>query len=359
MQLGANQAKAERADWRHVAVLAAGFWLLQLFSTTAQRAVFAASETPLLFIVPRSLASLMGVLITLAFWLVLRRAQSWRSMLLLIVALVPVAAMLHAAGNFLLFDLFFREENRRGATVESYAMACIGWAWAYATVGSLVAAWIYLMRGRAEERRNDLLHDLARTAQLDALRYQIRPHFLFNTLNAVAALIHVGRSTDAEAMVENLSDYMRTTLEFAQSEFVALRDEVGLQKLYLDIEQTRFPDRLATRIDVPDTLVSTPVPSLILQPLVENAIKHGVARGRGLTRIDILVEDQPTGVSLKVSNDAEAQEAPASGHRIGLDNVRRRLELLYGEQASFAAGFNSMNRFEVSFTIPRPSADDD
>jgi two-component system, LytTR family, sensor kinase len=350
-----DQAKEGR-EWRDILILAAGFWLVQMLLLTAQRAIFAPLDTPFLFIVPRSLASLMGVLISLGFWLVLRRARSWRSMILLIVVLVPVAAIVHAAGNFLLFDLFFGEENRRQATWESYAMASISWGWAYAALASLIAAWIYLSRARAEERRNVVLHDLARTAQLDALRYQIRPHFLFNTLNGVAALIHVGRSIDAEAMVENLSDYMRTTLEFAQAEFVRLADEVGLQKLYLDIEQARFPDRLEAMVEMPEELGSTSVPSLILQPLVENAIKHGVARRRELTRILIAVEERPAGIFIKVANDADMQGEGTPGHHIGLDNVGRRLALLYGEDACFAAGFASPERFEASFTIPRTPA---
>ena len=121
----------------------------------------------------------------------------------------------------------------------------------------------------------------AQEAQLRALRYQINPHFLFNTLNSLSSLVLTKRTETAEQMLMNLSTFFRATLSADPTADVPLEEEIKLQRLYLDIEQIRFPDRLTVEIDVPDELLDARVPVLILQPVIENAVKYGVARSRG------------------------------------------------------------------------------
>jgi hypothetical protein len=138
------------------------------------------------------------------------------------------------------------------------------------------SAFYMAMLAQAEalgaQRRAALAESAAQSAQIRALRYQVNPHFLFNTLNSLSSLVMTGRTDRAEAMLLALSTFFRTSLSFDAGADVTLAEEIDLQRLYLDIEKARFPDRLQVRIDVPEELESVRLPALILQPIVENAI---------------------------------------------------------------------------------------
>jgi two-component system, LytTR family, sensor kinase len=155
----------------------------------------------------------------------------------------------------------------------------------------------YAARMGALERRTAELRAAAQSAELRALRYQVNPHFLFNTLNSLSSLVMIGKKEEAERMIINLSTFFRTSLTGDPTEDVRLSEEITLQRLYLDIEAVRFPERLITTIDVPEMLESACVPGLILQPLVENAVKYGVSRAR-----------RP--VTIRIRASAEGQPAP-------------------------------------------------
>src|SRR3546814_6062489 len=127
---------------------------------------------------------------------------------------------------------------------------------------------------------------------LSSPRYQVTPHFRFNTLISLSSLIMMNRREEAEAMIMSLSNFYRTSLTGDPLDDVPLSDEVRLQQLYLDIEAIRFPDRLITRIDIPAELMSACVPGLILQPLVENAIKYGVSRTNRPVTITIAAHER-------------------------------------------------------------------
>ncbi|MBD5633830.1 MAG: histidine kinase, partial [Candidatus Eremiobacteraeota bacterium] len=169
-------------------------------------------------------------------------------------------------------------------------------------------------------------------AQLTALRRQIEPHFLFNTLNAISGLIREGRSEAAVVTIASLSGFLRSTLDDSRRHEVSLHDEMELVQRYLEIQQVRFADRLQLRVDVPPDLHPASVPSLILQPLVENAIKHGIAKRARGGEICISASKRDGMLALRVGNDGpnlRADWATASGG-IGISNVRTRLESLYG-----------------------------
>jgi sensor histidine kinase YesM len=168
-------------------------------------------------------------------------------------------------------------------------------------------------------------------AHLEALRMQLNPHFLFNTLNAISVLAMKGEKQAVVRTLTLLSDLLRVSLESSE-QVVALRDEIGLLERYLEIEQTRFRDRLAVDFDIEPAALEAEVPTLVLQPLVENAIRHGISRVPGPGRVRILARTADGRLQLTVrdSGPGVQPEAVTAGSGIGLANTRARLEQLYG-----------------------------
>ncbi len=167
----------------------------------------------------------------------------------------------------------------------------------------MILALTYAADLAESEDRVAALLGLTHAAQLKALHYQLNPHFLFNTLNSVIALINSKRSVEAEMMVESLSDFLRSTLALDAASEIPLGMEIELQSLYLAIEKIRFPDRLNVTIDVPDGLRDAMVPNLITQPLVENGIKYGVARNSGRVNLGIVAREVDGKLSPQVQDD--------------------------------------------------------
>ena len=189
------------------------------------------------------------------------------------------------------------------------------------------AAVGYRLRVRRLEARERLRTALVE-AQLDALQFQLRPHFLFNTLNSILPLI--GREPDrARQMVIQLGELLRLSLRSEDTPLVPLEEELAILGTYLDIERVRFRDRLEVTLDVAPDVSGAKVPSFLLQPLAENAIKHGLARRGGRGRIDLSArrEGESLVLALRDNGPGLKDDAPASG--IGLANTRRRLEALY------------------------------
>ena len=197
----------------------------------------------------------------------------------------------------------------------------------------------------------------AQEAQLRALRYQINPHFLFNTLNSLSSLILSKRTDTAEGMLMNLSTFFRATLSADPTADVPLEEEIKLQRLYLDIEQIRFPERLSIEVDVPDALRGARVPILILQPVVENAVKYGVAKSTKPVTVRIQAYEEAGRLHLKVRDngdfapDADAEESE-SGTGVGLRNVGDRLVARYGPRAGVIAGADPDGGYTVHLYMP-------
>ena len=204
----------------------------------------------------------------------------------------------------------------------------------------------------------------AQSAQLQALRYQINPHFLFNTLNSLSSLVMTGRSDRAEAMLLALSTFFRSSLSLDPSADVTLAEDIDLQRLYLDIETTRFPDRLHVEIEVPKELNQTRLPALLLQPIVENAIKYGVSKSRKAVVIRIEAKKTADGrMLLEISNrlkNGGKNELPAATHEgtgVGLANVCQRLETRFGSRSSCRFGPMTDGGYKVSLTMPVETRD--
>jgi len=209
------------------------------------------------------------------------------------------------------------------------------------------------------ERRIADAERAAQAAQVRALRYQVNPHFLFNTLNSLSSLVMTGRTDRAENMLLALSTFFRTSLSLDPSADVTLAEEIDLQRLYLDIEMARFPDRLTVEIDVPPDLEQARMPALLLQPIVENAIKYGVSKSRKAVVIRVEARRIDNGrMVLEISNRPKhggKDELPAATHEgtgLGLANVSQRLEARWGSRASCRYGPMPTGGFKVSLTMP-------
>jgi signal transduction histidine kinase len=194
---------------------------------------------------------------------------------------------------------------------------------------------------------------LAARAQNQMLRYQINPHFLFNTLNALSALILAKETERAEKVVLMLSGFLRYTLEKELPEKVPLHEELDAQRQYLSIEQVRFEDRLTFRAEVPEAVRDALAPSLILQPLVENAVKYGVARSSRPVTIELRAWEAAGRLCLAVADDGDNsahQASPKLG--LGLENVRSRLEAMYGGSAGLVCGPRPGRGWECRLELP-------
>jgi hypothetical protein len=203
----------------------------------------------------------------------------------------------------------------------------------------------------AETREQEAL-TLARESELKALKAQINPHFLFNSLNSISALATVDGQR-ARDMCIKLSDFLRTTLKLGEKQRITLADELALAKAYLEVEQVRFGARLRVEIDADPDCGRCVVPSLILQPLVENAVKHGIA---GLVDGGIIRLEAHCGegrLRLKIENQFDPESPAATRHGLGLRNVRDRLRALYENRARLDTT-SANDHFTVELELPCP-----
>jgi two-component system, LytTR family, sensor kinase len=210
-------------------------------------------------------------------------------------------------------------------------------------------------RAQARERRAAELEARLTRSQLQALRMQINPHFLFNTLNAISTLIYVNPRA-ADEMIGDLSELLRRSLDTVEDQEVTLEHEVQFIRAYIGIEQKRFGDRLRVEIEIPEELSKALVPALVLQPIVENAIRHGIEPlpAAGLVRIQatrdgnhlvLTVQDNGRGALVEIVKNAD-------GGGIGLANTQARLRELYGQEQQFRFGESQPRGYVVEIRIP-------
>ncbi len=230
-------------------------------------------------------------------------------------------------------------------------------------LSSLILYSLILLIGHVLDSQKRLAQQQAETArlseqlskaQLNALRRQIEPHFLFNTLNAISGLVREGRNDAAVSMIAELSDFLRRVVEDSDRQQVPLKDELEFTQKYLDIQKVRFAERLRFSVDVPPDLLSAQVPSLILQPMVENAVKHGIAKRAQGGAIEIAARRSNGRITLRVSNDGPSlpEEWAKSQSGIGMVNVQTRLRGLYGDAFEFSLRNRQPEGVEVSVSVP-------
>ena len=341
-----------------------GFWALYFALNTARMAISGANGQ--LGMLPRRGAVvLMGIVLTLIMYAILHRFEG-KSMrfLLTTAALVSIpASIAYAMFNFTAFYLVYPSDSDLKELMQSKGMhgmgpisiiseSAVSWYFFIIAWGVLYVALSYAAKVRQAERQAAAYKSEAQAAQLRALRYQINPHFLFNTLNSLSALVLRQRTQEAERMIMNLATFFRTSLANDCCEEVPLSDELHMQELYLDIEKVRFPERLSVAVDVPQELEDAYVPGLILQPLVENAIKHGVARSSRPVVLTIRARKVNGSLHLTVEDDADGAVAVCPRDGVGLSNVRERLATAFNGTASCNYGPRDSGGFRVELQMP-------
>lgn len=230
----------------------------------------------------------------------------------------------------------------------------------YAGITSICHAIGFFRTSKQRERQALELESRLAVARLNALRMQLNPHFLFNTLNAISTLVHTDPNA-ADEMIGDLSELLRVSLVTGNEQEVSLRRELEFLQHYLAIEKRRFGARLTVEEDIPSDTLDCAVPTLILQPLVENAVKHGIEKRRAPGRIRIQSRREGDKLQLVINDRVENIAAggtvatpgeDSAGHGIGLRNTRERLQELYGMNHRFEVQQEDGRGFTVEITIP-------
>jgi sensor histidine kinase YesM len=336
------------------------FWALQSagwsFYLLLRLASGIGNGATLSFVIPVIVSAAAGYSITLVMGAVFRLLIRKRAVIIWIGSsiVVMIAVALYSVIDAWMFTLMARE----GATfsgalfigsVMINALLLGGWAALYYMIN------FYLLL-EAQKDQMAMLGNQATSAQLAMLRYQLNPHFLFNTLNSISTLVLLRQTERANAMLSRLSSFLRYTLVYEPTAQVTMAQEVETLKLYLEIEKMRFEDRLRPSFEIDPAVEKARLPSLLLQPLVENAIKYAVtpqedgadiavsARLVG-ERVRVAVEDSGQGLN-------ETALPPHDSTGVGLANIRERLAQAYGEDQSIEFGKRPGGGFAVTIDFP-------
>ncbi|MFK4004646.1 sensor histidine kinase [Qipengyuania sp. NPDC077563] len=324
------------------------------------------------FIINLAIEGITGFSISLILSVVYHRVISdkplivWTSMLLVLIAGVGIFT----------FIIAWVTSLTRASFDGDFVSLFIGlFIWPLALLGAWSALYFainYFLKVEEQADRLERLEAQATSAQLAMLRYQLNPHFLFNTLNSISTLVLLKQTEPANAMLTRLSSFLRHTLVTQPGGKVTVAQEVETLKLYLDIERMRFEDRLQTDFRVEDTAAKAQIPSMLLQPLIENAIKYGVSpleEGAEITllaqivgpRLRITVSDSGPGVDVGgVADDLPAVMATHKRRNstgVGLANIRDRLAQAYGDDHRFEIRSPEAGGFTVLIEIPHELAD--
>lgn len=370
-----------RIPFRTVLLSVAGLWLCYFAITTA-RGMIVGLEFEYDMWWRRALVCVAGGAITLILWLVLRLFDNrplWAKILAALIVSAPLSIMIAQVNQLVFAELekqmndevgeqqgvrLYRDEAGNllaelpgisdvslGRTI-TLARAPTGFdRWRQLTdiaLGRyfLLLAWcaLYLAmlagaQARAAERREGEFRRAAKAAELRSLRYQVNPHFLFNTLNSLSSLVMTGKTERAEDMIQAVSNFYRHSLADDPTSDVALRDEFDLQRQYLAIEEVRFPQRLRSEFDLPIELGDARIPGMILQPLIENSVKYAVAPRTRPVTIRLSAREEYGRLVVTVSDDGTGgPDEDLHGFGIGLANVRDRLRARFGTDAQISSG---------------------
>jgi len=389
-------------DWRLAIKSILAFWLVYYLTVVARAFL---GQDPATVLVNRSLTLAIGIALTFgiygAFKLFASRANLKR--LVVVGVLASFLAAVAQAGVLISADSFLEKphDELRYASREGYTVVQTGnamrverpgheplvltfpklaelkqwdqfriaadstvtWFFFFAAWSAFYIAMAAQSQALGAQRRVAEAESAARAAQVRALRYQVNPHFLFNTLNSLSSLVMSARPEEAESMILKLSTFLRSSLSLDPLADVTLAEEIALQSLYLDIERVRFPKRLKVEIDVPAELESARLPALILQPVVENAIKYGVSPTRDKVVLRIAAREAGPGrFTLEVSNSGKPPSAKPRGGApegtgVGLGNVSERLQARFGPAAQCEFGPLEQGGYRVLMTLPLDRAD--
>ncbi len=305
----------------------------------------------------RILPMLLGLGFCYLIHLLLRskRLTTTKSRLIALALAAPVLAEIFAWANYFAGAAVDPSANLNDFSLSTAIRTILFWTWFFLAWAGLYLALMYGFDVHEEQRRSAELRERAHVAQLRALHSQINPHFLFNSLNSVSALILDKNTEKAEEMVVRLARFLRLGLAADPTRKIPLELEIELQRSYLEIEQARYPD-LRIELSIPDSVKEALVPSLILQPIVENAVKYGVAAAPPNATIWIGASADEGSLLLEVTDTGKGGGSNNGGSGIGLANVRQRLALLYGDALSdLTAERDAKGQFRVRLRLPLES----
>jgi sensor histidine kinase YesM len=349
-------ADKNRAFWILQSAGWSGYFILRSLSGLA-------NAMPIMFIVHTLLLTATGYSLTLLMASLFRRLITMRPILTLVLSLGSVAL---SATAFSVIETWsyatFLRPDAKPVGVEYLGAILLNFA--------LLSAWAALYYGinyflLLEEQidQRERLESQASTAQLAMLRYQLNPHFLFNTLNSISTLVLLRQTERANAMLARLSSFLRYTLVNEPTAQVTLAQEVETLKLYLEIEKMRFEDRLRPHFKIESETIGARLPSLLLQPLIENAIKYAVTPSEGGADIWITARQDGQAVRIEVADSGGGDEggamsaSPSTG--VGLANIRDRLAQAYGGAHRFTTRKNDRGGFSVIVEIPFDTGEKD
>lgn len=335
------------------------FWILQTIGWSGYfflRSLSGfANSMGWMWLVHTLLLTATGYSLTLLMASLFRRLIKMRPIWTLVLSLAAVAI---ASMTFSVIETWsvstFLKPNLRPVGVEYFGAILLNF--------SLLAAWTALYYGinyflLLEEQidQRERLENAASSAQLAMLRYQLNPHFLFNTLNSISTLVLLKQTERANAMLARLSSFLRYTLVNEPTAKVTLAQEVETLKLYLEIEKMRFEDRLRPHFRIESETIGARLPSLLLQPLIENAIKYAVTPSENGADIWITAQREGQAVRIEVADNGNGEggdlaASPSTG--VGLANIRDRLSQAYGAAHRFETRKNERGGFSVILEIP-------
>lgn len=356
MQVTDAKPGDEKSLDRSVVALTIVIWLAHLLTMlTLSRAI--AMNVDMGATLARVVASTFGVGVTLAIYLLLRLIKPHRPWyrLLMATALSLPACALQTFVNELAFHelaLSYQQDPGKWLRPEEFAFTFLFFLWVFIAWSALYASAANAADVRRRDRELAVAKSSAQEAQLLALRLQVSPHFLFNTLNTLSGLTALGRAHDSEQVIQNLSHFLRYTLDSSPHQLVTLADEISVQRMYLEIEKTRFPDRLRVNSEIPSACNAALVPSLILLPLVENAVKHGLGMSEGEVSISLGANRVADTLVVWIRHDGGTPSPPcANGLGIGLRNVRERITTSFGPEFTLQAAATA-DGWRSAITIP-------
>ena len=349
-----DYGKVKAARRRSELILIGAFWAFAVLMLSIRALIIDA--LPLAVLGPRRLImATVGALLCLgmARFLAALRSRSFATRVVCGVAGAFIMAVILTSVTMMMNRVVLPVPGAQPITVAESAQWVLVWlGYLLAWTGTHLAL-TYHWDGEEHRQRAARLTEMTREAQQAALRYQLNPHFLFNTLNTISSLVMDRRNEEAERMLLNLASFLRSTLTGEPSGTIALCDEIALQRLYLEIEQIRFENRLEVEIDVPADVGRVQVPVLILQPLVENAIRHGAAASEEPLCIRIGGAAAAGLLQIWVKDDGRDGAGAPGGSGLGLRNVEARLNAHFGERATLRAGPLAEGGYRAMISILR------
>jgi two-component system sensor histidine kinase AlgZ len=295
-------------------------------------------------------------------WLWRKQTSMLRVALICVVASYPMGVLSAAASFWAEIHLGGASRPFNWNTVFAAApgggFIMIAWATFYFAIKHYYALKEKSRQLIASERLAAEAQSLAREMQLRALRYQLQPHFLFNTLNAISTLVLDDQPRIATQMISHLANLLRSTLDSPERDHVSLAEEISVTEEYLAIEEVRFGSRLKVRLDLDLEAMQTQVPRLMLQPLVENAIRHGISKRSEGGSIIICATACDGTLQVKIANELPEVAPPVTRNGskpwggLGLTNVRKRLEQAFGSAGTLSTATTADGFFEATISFP-------